>query len=84
MGRVAVELMRQVCQNSSGTLRLLNRATLRAAGSEDFPNHATKLGKQFPIRLEGEPVPRIRSGALCLNDPSRAQACLAVFQVQPN
>ena len=82
MGRVAVELMRQVCQNSSGTLRLLNRAALRAEGSEGFLSHAQRLAEQFPIQLEGEPLARIRSGALCLNDPARAQACLALFQVQ--
>jgi uncharacterized ferritin-like protein (DUF455 family) len=81
MGRVTVELMRQVCQGSSGTFRLVNRATLRAEGIEDFVGYARMLAKQFPLRLEGEPVSRIREGALCLNDPSRARAYLAVFDV---
>jgi uncharacterized ferritin-like protein (DUF455 family) len=81
MGRVTVELMRQVCQNSSGTFRLLNRAAMRAAGCEDFPGFARQLAGQFPLQLAGEPVARIRAGALCLNDPARAQGCVAVFQV---
>ncbi len=81
MGRVLVELMRQVCQNSSGSFRLVNAAQLRAEGFENFPNYAQSLAEKFPLRLEGEPVPRIREGALCLNDPATAQVCLAVFQV---
>jgi len=81
MGRVTVELMRQVCQNSSGTFRLVNLAAVRAAGCEDFPSYARQMARKSPLLLEGEPVPRIRSGALCLNDPGRAQSCLAVFHV---
>jgi len=82
MGRVTVELMRQVCQNSSGTFRLLNLTAVRAEGCDDFPSYAKQLARKSPLQLEGEPVPRIRSGALCLNDPAHAQACLAVFEVQ--
>lgn len=81
MGRVLVELMRQVCQNSSGTFRLVNPAQLRAEGFDNFPDYAKSLAEKFPLQLEGEPFPRIREGALCLNDPATAQACLAVFQV---
>jgi hypothetical protein len=81
MGRVLVELMRQVCQNSFGTFRLVNPAQLRAEGFADFPAYARSLAETFPLQLEGEPVPRLRSGALCLNDPAAAQVCLAVFQV---
>jgi len=82
MGRVTVELMRQVCQNSTGTFRLLNLAAVRAAGSDDFPGYTKQLAEKFPIQLAGEPAPRIRSGALCLNDPLRAKVCLAVLDVQ--
>ncbi|HEY5040932.1 MAG TPA: DUF455 family protein [Verrucomicrobiae bacterium] len=81
MGRVLVELMRQTCQGSSGLFRLVNRAALRAGGFENFPDYARSLAEKFPLKLEGEPVPRIREGVLCLNDPATAQACLAVFQV---
>jgi uncharacterized ferritin-like protein (DUF455 family) len=81
MGRVLVELMRQTCQNSFGAFRLVNSAQLRAQGFESFPAYARSLVAKCPLRLEGEPVPRIREGALCLNDPATAQVCLAVFQV---
>ncbi len=81
MGRVLVELMRQTCQCCHGSLRLLNRVTLRAGGYEDSQACARSLRQRFPLRLEGEPHPRIREGALCLNDPATAQVCLAVFQV---
>ena len=84
MGRVTVELMRQTCQGSSGLFRLVNRAGLRAQGFDDFASYAQKLNEEFPLRLEGEPAPRIREGTVCLNDPARAQACLAVFQVGPS
>ncbi|HEY2330218.1 MAG TPA: DUF455 family protein [Verrucomicrobiae bacterium] len=81
MGRVLVELMRQTCQNCSGSFRLVNTAQLRVEGFENFSGYARSLAEKFPLRLEGEPVPHIRSGALCLNDPATAQVCLAVFQV---
>ena len=81
MGRVLVELMRQTCQNCFGSFRLVNAAQLRAVGFENFADYARMLSEKFPLQLEGEPLPHIRSGALCLNDPATAQVCLAVFQV---
>jgi uncharacterized ferritin-like protein (DUF455 family) len=81
MGRVLVELMRQTCQNCAGSFRLVNAAQLRAEGFEDFPGYARALEDKFPLRFEGEPAPRIREGALCLNDPATAQTCLAIFRV---
>jgi len=81
MGRLTVELMKQMAQGSCGLLRLINRAALQAEGFQDFPAYARSLGERFPLRLEGNPVPRLREGALCLNDPARAEICLAVFQV---
>jgi hypothetical protein len=81
MGRVLVELMRQTCQASFGKFQLVNGAQLRAEGFEDFPTYAKRLMEKFPLQLEGDPIPRIREGAFCLNDPATAQVCLAVFQV---
>jgi len=81
MGRVLVELMRQTFQNSFGTFRLVNTAQLRAEGFDNFPAYAKMLAEKFSLVFEGEPLPRIRAGALCLNDPATAQVCLAVFQV---
>ena len=81
MGRLTVELMKQACPGSCGLFRLVNRASATAAGAADFPAFARSLVERSPLRLEGEPVPRIREGALCLNDPHQAQVCLAVFEV---
>jgi len=80
MGRVLVELMRQTGQNSAGVLRLVNAAQLRAEGFDNFAGYARWLGEKFPLQFEGGAVPRIRAGALCLNDPGTAQSCLAIFQ----
>ena len=81
MGRVMVELMRQTCPGSHGRFRLVNQPGLRAEGFETFSDYARALTEKFPLQLEGEPVLRIREGALCLNDPARARVCLAVFEV---
>jgi hypothetical protein len=81
MGRVTVELMKQVAPGSHGFFRLINHAMLHAEGFEDFVTYARSLSERFPPGFEGEPVRKIRQGAFCLNDPAQAQVCLAVFQV---
>jgi hypothetical protein len=81
MGRLTLELMRQTCPGGYGLFRLVSRAQARAEGFADFAAYARSLSERFPLRLEGEPAPRIREGALCLNDPGQAQVCLATFQV---
>jgi hypothetical protein len=81
MGRLTVELMKRTCPGSCGLFRLVSRAQARMEGYADFVGYACSLTERFPLRLEGEPVPRIREGALCLNDPAQAQVCLTTFQV---
>ncbi|HXI70787.1 MAG TPA: DUF455 family protein [Verrucomicrobiae bacterium] len=81
MGRVTVELMKHVAPGSRGLFRLISRKQALAEGSEDFITYARSLTERFPIQLKGEPSPRISAGAICLNDPTQAQVCLAVFQV---
>ena len=81
MGRLTLELMKRTCPGSCGLFRLVSRAQARAKGFADFAGYARSLSERFPLRLEGEPVPRIREGALCLNDPAQAQVCLATFQL---
>jgi uncharacterized ferritin-like protein (DUF455 family) len=83
MGRVLVELMRQTRQNSAGVFRLVNQSQLRALEMRDFPAYARMLEEKFPLKLEGHPLPRIREGALCLNDPATVETCLAVFLAGP-
>jgi hypothetical protein len=81
MGRLTLELMKQTRPGSCGLFRLVSRAQARGEGFADFAGYAGSLSERFPLRLEGEPMPKIREGALCLNDPAEAQVCLATFQV---
>jgi uncharacterized ferritin-like protein (DUF455 family) len=81
MGRLTLELMKHVCPGSFGRFRLINLATVRAEGLEDFSAYARTMNKLQPLRLEGQPTSRIREGAVCLNDPGVARACLAIFEV---
>ncbi len=81
MGRLTVELMKHTCPGSFGRFRLINLATVRAEGFENFPAFAHALAERQPLQFEGQPTPRLRQGAVCLNDPATAQVCLAVFEV---
>jgi uncharacterized ferritin-like protein (DUF455 family) len=81
MGRLTVELMKRTCPGSFGLFRLVNRAALRSAGCQDFLRYVRLLHERRPLRLEGEPVPRIREGAFCLADPAAARVCLPIFVV---
>jgi hypothetical protein len=81
MGRVTVELMKHVAPGSRGLFRLISRKQALAEGFADFSTYTRSLSERFPIHLKGEPSPRISEGAICLNDPTQAQVCLAVFQV---
>jgi uncharacterized ferritin-like protein (DUF455 family) len=81
MGRLTVELMKRVAPGSRGLFRLINRGQALAEGFESFTAFARSLNERFPVRLKGEPSPRISESAICLNDPAQAQVCLAVFQV---
>ncbi|MEN9574693.1 MAG: hypothetical protein RL514_2548 [Verrucomicrobiota bacterium] len=81
MGRLTLELMKRAAPGAHGAFRLVNAAGLRTAGCADFPAYAQQLRERFPVLLVGKPVSKIRSGALCMNDPAQAQAVLAVFHV---
>ncbi|MGE3312115.1 MAG: ferritin-like domain-containing protein [Limisphaerales bacterium] len=81
MGRVVVELMRHLQSGSHARFRLLNRSHIEAEGFADFPAFAEDLARREPAVLEGEPVPRLRQGAVCLSDPATTESCLAVLQV---
>ena len=81
VGRVTVELMKQVAPGSHGLFRLVNHSTLHAEGFDDFATYARSLNERLPVEFEGEPVRKIRQGAFALNNPAQAQVCLAVFQV---
>jgi hypothetical protein len=81
MGRLTIELMRQACPGRTGLFRLVSRKSLAKDGHAGFSEYVRDLKKRFPLCLEGSPSPRIREGLVCLNDPERAQSCVALFQV---
>ena len=81
MGRLTVELMKNVYQGCYGLFRLVNRPALKSEGCNDFQSFAAKLREKFPVVLEGSTHPRIREGFVCLTDPEQAEVCLATFQV---
>ena len=81
MGRLTIELMRQTAQGSHGKFQLINPAKLRTENFDTFAAYARMFHQRFPLQFTDEPTPRIREGALCLNDPEQAQVCLATFQV---
>jgi hypothetical protein len=83
MGRLTVELMKHACPGSFGLFRLITRGQARREGFSDLSGYAGSLAERLPLRRKGEPNPGIRQGTLCLNDPHRAQACLATFEVRP-
>jgi hypothetical protein len=83
MGRLTVELMQRASPESCGWFSLVTRVQARAEGFGDLVSYAAALGERLPLRLEGEPAPRIAQGALCLNDPGQARVCLATFEVNP-
>jgi uncharacterized ferritin-like protein (DUF455 family) len=79
MGRLLLELMKRTAPGTHGTFQLVSKVNLRAEGVADFAACAQLLQARFPLCLEGAPVSRIRTGALCLNDPAQALAVLGVF-----
>jgi uncharacterized ferritin-like protein (DUF455 family) len=80
-GRLTLELMRHACPGSHGRFELVNLTAVRKAGFPGFHEFAADLASRHPIRLEGDPVPRLREGAICLNNPETAETCLAVFRL---
>jgi hypothetical protein len=81
MGRVLVELMKHIAPGSHGLFRLVSRKMVNAQGRQEFTEYANYLQESFPLKLEGEPVAKIREGALCLNDSAQAQVVLAELRV---
>jgi uncharacterized ferritin-like protein (DUF455 family) len=83
MGRLTLELMRHVAPGSTGTFRIVSRRLLGSEGFASFTEFAAHLRRIRPCQRSGQPTPRIHSGSLCLNDPSRARQWLGVFDIDP-
>ncbi len=81
MGRLTLELMKQVCPGSTGVFKLTSRAALRSEGFESFVVFAKNAAERFPITFAGHPRPRLSEGLVVLNDPTRAEGFLATFRV---
>jgi hypothetical protein len=81
MGRLTLELMRHVAPGSGGRFCIESLSKVRKRGFCGFSDYAGSLRASEPLRSEGEPVPKIREGAVCLNDPDVAEGYLAVFHV---
>lgn len=81
MGRLMLELMRNAASGRCGRMELMGPAALKRTGLSSFAELAEKLAEEEPIRLAGHPKPQIQSGAICLNDPTTAKGCVAVFRV---
>jgi uncharacterized ferritin-like protein (DUF455 family) len=81
MGRLTLELMKNVAPGRTGIFQILNRAAIKRDGFDDFSSWSQASSLKNQLKLEGEPVPRIAEGVVCLNDPQQAQVCLAIFQV---
>ncbi|HTH49385.1 MAG TPA: DUF455 family protein [Candidatus Limnocylindria bacterium] len=81
MGRLTLELMRQVAPGSYGRFRIRSRTRTRAEGATDLPAFAKVMAERHPVRLEGQPVGKIREGVVCLTNPEAAQWYLATFEV---
>ncbi|MEN9732297.1 MAG: hypothetical protein RLZ45_292 [Verrucomicrobiota bacterium] len=80
-GRLALELMRYTHSGTHGRLRLMSRRQVEREGFSDFQSWAQAMSESHPLRFAGDPIPRIQSGLVCLNDPTRVQGILAVFDV---
>lgn len=81
MGRILLELMRAVAPGRTGRFRLRSLKEVRMEGYADFPAYAQHLASASPWKRQGEPVARLVSGAVCLNDPVTAKGWLAVLEV---
>lgn len=83
MGRLTLELMRHACPGTHGLFQLVNQSTAKRAGHATLLDYARAGETRQPVKLEGQPVARLREGVVCLNDPETAVSCLAVFTVGP-
>tara|TARA_Y100001934_G_scaffold130763_1_gene158620 strand:+ start:12371 stop:14458 length:2088 start_codon:yes stop_codon:yes gene_type:complete len=82
MGRLMIELMRRTAPGRSGKMELVGQAALKNSGCASFEEYAAQLKSEHPLQLRGEPRPKINSGAVCLNDPSKATGCLATLVIE--
>ena len=76
MGRVALEARRFVAPEVPVAWRIFYQRHVREAGLRTLPEFAAQLRAQHPVVMEDG---RLRSGAVCLNDPATAEKFLGVL-----
>ncbi len=83
MGRMTLELARYVVKGTHARFRILTKRHLKMAKAPDFDTLAAQFEMEAPLRFEHyqNGHQRIASGALILNDPSQAEACLGILEV---
>jgi uncharacterized ferritin-like protein (DUF455 family) len=79
MGRLALELRRHIAPGCAGHLQMAGIPDLKKSGFPGFGQWMHALRKKYPVSLDDHG--RLISGMVCLNDPSEARGCLAVWQV---
>jgi uncharacterized ferritin-like protein (DUF455 family) len=82
MGRVMLEVMRAVAPGRCGQLKLVGKSALKKSDCKTFLDYAEQLKATRPLKFQGDPNPKIVSGAICLTDPRTAHGCLATLVVE--
>src|SRR5690606_25996917 len=80
-GRLAAAAGEQLAAGASGLLWLLGPADLRASGAGSFAALGERLRAALPPRTDA--AGRLERGAVALNEPARAQTCLALLAAAP-
>lgn len=80
MGRLALELNRYSAPGCAGHLHIVSLPDLKLAGFNSFKEWSHALRQKHPVRHDD--LVRLFSGMVFLNDPDRAEGCMAVWQVE--
>ena len=77
-----LEVMRAVAPGRCGQLKLVGKSALKKSDCKTFLDYAEQLKATRPLKFQGDPNPKIVSGAICLTDPRTAHGCLATLVVE--
>ena len=85
MGRIAIELEKQILPGTPAVWAFVPAREVQAFGCEDFPALAKALHSRHPLKAAhrgGQPA-RLIEGMLMTNDPAVAQETLTILAVGP-
>lgn len=80
LGRLTLELHRYAAPGTTTGFRIHRLESIQKAGFAHFPAFAESLARECPVERTGFPHPQIVRGSICLNDPTTAEAYLAVAE----